>query len=146
MQMPVTGRRRQVHLMFCEVPTDDPTIDGPNRPLIGAVLREKDAIAAELRHPGRGVHWIDFALTEERGASGTRERSDVWVAVKADAFPERPEEDTEPVEVFGSGQLGRVWIAARARRGESYRLWRLPLGRVDVEGPVWTDETTVRGH
>lgn len=143
MQMPVTGRRRQVHLMFCEVPTDDPTIDGPNRPLIGAVLREKDAIAAEIRHPGRGVHWIDVDITEERGAP---EQPDVWVAVEAGAFHEHPEEDTDPVEVFGSGQLRRVWIAARARRGESYRLWRLPLGRVDVDRPVWTDETTVHGH
>ncbi|WP_193107288.1 hypothetical protein [Brachybacterium sp. FME24] len=140
--MNVTGRQRQVHLMFCEVPTDDPSICGPNRPLIGAVLHELDARAAEDRHPGAGVHWIDVDITGDRGA---REQSDVWVAVEADAFHERPEEDTDPVAVFGSGRLGRDWIAARARRGETYRLWRVPLGPVDIERPVWTDETTVRG-
>lgn len=49
--------------MFREVPTCDPTIFGPNRPLIGAHLNERDAIATETRHPGMGVHWIEFDIT-----------------------------------------------------------------------------------
>lgn len=71
---------RRVLLMFREVSTCDPTIFGPNRPLIGAHLREQDAIATESLHPGFGVHWIDFDSTED---PGTPAQPFVWVAVKA---------------------------------------------------------------
>ena len=135
-KLPATPRR--VLLMFCEVPTSDPTVCGPNRPLIGAHLREQDAIATETRHPGMGVHWIEFDITEDARMPA---EPFVWVAVKADVFHGLPEEDTDPVEVFSTRQLGREWIAARARRGQLHRLWRVPLGQADPEHPVWTDET-----
>lgn len=129
---------RRVLLMFREVSTCDPTIFGPNRPLIGAHLREQDAIATEALHPGFGVHWIDFDITED---PGTPAQPFVWVAVKADKLHERPEDDTDPVKVFGTLESGREWIATRARHGHLHRLWRVPLGQADPENPVWTDET-----
>lgn len=132
-----TGPRR-VLLLFPEVPTSDPTIFGPNRPLIGAHLDEEAAIATEALHPGMGVHWIEFDITEDPGAPA---QPFVWVAVKADMLHERPEDDTDPVEVFGTRDAGRDWIAARARHGHLHRLWRVPIGQADPEYPVWTDET-----
>lgn len=124
--------------MFREVPTSDPTVVGPNRPLIGAHVHEQDAIATEARHPGLGVHWIEFDIAEDPRASA---QAFAWVAVKADALHERPEDDTDPVAVFGTRELGREWVAARARCGHLHRLWRVPLGQADPEHVVWTDET-----
>lgn len=63
---------RRVLLMFREVSTCDPTTSGPNRPLIGARLREQDAIATEALHPGFKMHWIGFDITEDPGTRDCR--------------------------------------------------------------------------
>lgn len=129
---------RVVHLMFCEVPSDDdPTVFGAYQPLIGVYVDEADAIAAEFRNPGIGINWIDFDVDDPRGG-GSQEF--VWVAI-ATSSPIAPEVDTNPEAVFGSLELGQTWVAQRKRRGEAYRLWRFPLNQIDTEHPTWTEET-----
>ncbi|MCG7309676.1 hypothetical protein [Brachybacterium sp. ACRRE] len=118
---------RFVQLMFREVPSDDsPSASGPNRPLVGVYEDEADAIRAELRNPGLGVHWIELEVIGPRARTS---REFVWVAVDTDS-PLAPEVDTNPRAVFGTLEHARSWVEERARRGEHLLLWRLPLNQI----------------
>ncbi len=124
----VSPEPRYVQLMFREVPSDDsPTTFGPYRPLVGVYEEEADAIRAELRNPGIGVHWIEFEVIGPRARAS---QEFVWVAVDTDC-PLAPEVDTNPCAVFGTLERARSWVEEHARRGEHLLLWRLPLNQID---------------
>lgn len=128
-----------VHLIYGAVNSQRRGSFGPSRPIIGAVLDEAAAVAADLlEHPGRGITWETFEMP---GGADVSEPEYVWVAIDMDSLAPDPHADPEPLMVFGSKSSGQDWVCGQAKVGRRRALWRVPIGVIDVSCPKWPDDT-----
>lgn len=128
-----------IHLVFGYVDSQSRGSFGPNRPIIGAVLDEAAAVAADLvEHPGEGISWETF---EVFGVADLSKLEYVWIAIDMDTLASDPIGDPEPLMAFGSKVNGQDWVCRQAKAGRNRALWRIPIGEIDVSCPEWPDDS-----
>lgn len=128
-----------VHLVYGNVNSQSKDSFGPSRPIIGAVLDEAAAVAADLvEHPGEGVSWETFEVI---GVADASTLEYVWIAIDMDSLASDPHLDPEPLRAFGSRTSGQEWILGQARVGRKRALWRIPIGVIDISCREWPDDT-----
>lgn len=127
-----------VHLVFREVPSSRETDFGPNRPLLGAVSREEQAVKIEFAEPGAGIHWLTFSI-----ADGLLSKSQhcVWVVVSGGVWEADAREDPAPQAVFSSRQVAHAWVHRHTDLDNKFLIWVIPVDSVDLSAPQWEDDT-----
>lgn len=134
----VNSASTTVHLIFREISSWRETDFGPNRPLLGAVTHEEQAVEIEFAEPDAGIHWQTFDLVD-----GLLPESQhcVWVVVAGGVWAEDAREDPAPQAVFSSREAAHAWIHRHTDPDNKFLVWVVSVDSVDLSAPPWEDDT-----